>query len=263
MEHTLQLLNNVISYYEVSTNVEHIIEKGPGDYSEGGIDLDLYLQSLNRLSKAQKYFEKHIPQSVELENVSALFDKGSNKLNIRFKNILDKYNKPMLPVILLNILNNDEDTSNEDVPPPPEQIPETARNELIKMAAWLLDNGRDEYLTVYGKIRGGVLQRSLNSLRNHQRSVSGGSTHGTIGSPMLRPKFPNREATRRPSTRRLQHVFEKKANRMLMRASQTLEHSTGLSLGSRRPSTHHLGMTFEFRSEFLMTEIKSKFGRCI
>lgn len=54
------------------------------------------------------------------------------------------------------------------------------------MAAWLLDNGRDEYLTVYGKIRGGVLQRSLNSLRNHQRSVSGGSTHGGgIGSPML------------------------------------------------------------------------------
>lgn len=73
------------------------------------------------------------------------------------------------------------------MPPPPEQLPETAKAELVKMAAWLLDNGRDEYLTVYGKIRGGVLQRSLNSLRNHQRSVSGGSTHGgaAIGSPML------------------------------------------------------------------------------
>lgn len=32
--------------------------------------------------------------------------------------------------------------------------------------------------------------------------------------------------------------FEKKANRMLMKASQTLEHSTGLSLGGRRTSTH-------------------------
>lgn len=111
----------------------------------------------------------------------------------------------MLPVVLLNLINNDEgcfycrnskktfdcfqilDTSNEDVPPAPEQIPEDAKAELVKMAAWLLDNGRDEYLTVYGKIRGGVLQRSLNSLRNHQRSVSGGSTHGggAIGSPML------------------------------------------------------------------------------
>lgn len=69
MEHTLQLLNNVISYYEVSTNVEHIIEKGPGSYAEGGVELDIYLQSLSKLAKAQKYFEKHIPQSVELENV--------------------------------------------------------------------------------------------------------------------------------------------------------------------------------------------------
>lgn len=49
--------------------MEHIIEKGPGCYTEGGIELDVYLQSLNRLAKAQKYFEKHIPQSVELENV--------------------------------------------------------------------------------------------------------------------------------------------------------------------------------------------------
>lgn len=113
----------------MSTNVEHIIEKGPGSYAEGGVDLDVYLQSLNRLAKAQKYFEKHIPQSVELENVvrivyifaqlplikkkkktfqSALFNKGSDKLNIRFKNILDKHNKPMLPVVLLNLINNDE-----------------------------------------------------------------------------------------------------------------------------------------------------------
>lgn len=69
VEHTSQLLNNVISYYEVSTDVEHIIEKGPGNYIEGGVELDVYLQALNRLAKAQKYFEKHIPQSVELENV--------------------------------------------------------------------------------------------------------------------------------------------------------------------------------------------------
>lgn len=69
IEHTLQLLDNIISYYEVSKDVDDIIEKGPGVYSEGGVDLDTYLHSLNRLAKAQKYFEKHIPQSVELENV--------------------------------------------------------------------------------------------------------------------------------------------------------------------------------------------------
>lgn len=48
--------------------------------TEGGIDLDAYLQSLNRLSKAQKYFEKHIPQSVELENVVCIIS-GRSILN--------------------------------------------------------------------------------------------------------------------------------------------------------------------------------------
>jgi exocyst complex protein 7 len=66
IDRTLVLLDNVISYYNVPSEVESVIEKGPG---EGGVDLEEYLHSLNRLSKAQKYFEKHIPQSVELENV--------------------------------------------------------------------------------------------------------------------------------------------------------------------------------------------------
>ncbi|KAF2903735.1 hypothetical protein ILUMI_02443 [Ignelater luminosus] len=239
IERTLQALDNVISYYEVSSAVEDVIEKGPGVVTEGGIELDVYLHSLNRLAIAQKYFEKHIPQSVELDNVTTLFNKGSDKLNSEFKTILDKHNKPMLPVALLNLINNDEDTSNEDVPSTPSPIPEAAKTDLIRMASWLLENGRDEYLTVYGKVRGGVLQRSLTLLRNHQRSVSGGSVHGTAGSPMLRPKFQNRhEPSRRPSTRRLHQVFEKKANRMLLRASQTIEHSTGLTLGTRRASSH-------------------------
>lgn len=185
IDHTLQLLDNVISYYEVSSEVEHVIEKGPGVAADGSIELDIYFQSLDRLAKAQKYFEKHIPQSVELENVASLFNKGSDKLNSEFKTILDKYNKPMLPVTLLNLINNDEDTSNEDIPAPPPQIPENARRDLIRMANWLLDSGRDEYLTVYGKVRGGVLQRSLTLLKNHQRSISGGSTQGAVGSPML------------------------------------------------------------------------------
>lgn len=108
------------------------------------------------------------------------------------------------------------------------------------MANWLYNNGRDEYLTVYGKVRGHSMMKSLTSLKTYQRSVSGGSVHGTAGSPMLRPKFQNRhEPTRRPSTRRLQ-FFEKKANRMLIKASQTIEQSTGLNLGTRRAS--HLGI---------------------
>lgn len=50
----------------MSSEVENIIERGPG---EGAIDLDTYIESLKRLGNAQKYFEKNIPQSVELINV--------------------------------------------------------------------------------------------------------------------------------------------------------------------------------------------------
>jgi exocyst complex protein 7 len=129
-----------------------------------------------------------------------LFLKGSDKLNSEFKTILDKYNTPMLPVVLLDLINldgNDNiffqlksiyfflDSGNKELKLPPVQIPEHTKSYLIKVANWLLDNGRDEYLTVYGKVRGAVLQRSLTMLRNHQKSVSGGSVHGVASSPML------------------------------------------------------------------------------
>ncbi|XP_050311294.1 exocyst complex component 7 [Anthonomus grandis grandis] len=236
IENTMQLLDNVISYYEVSSNVEHIIEKGPG---ESGVELNKYIDALNRLFNAQKYFEKNIPQSVELINVSSFFHKGSDKLNSEFKTILDKYNAPILPVVLLDLINFDEPKEGKALP---NQIPPEAKEQLIKISSWLLSHNRDEFLTVYGKTRGNVLQRSLTMLRNHQKSVSGGSVHGTTSSPMLKPKFPNRhEAKRQHSTRRLQ-AFERKANKMFLRASQTLEHSTGLNLGTRRAS--HLDSSY-------------------
>ncbi|CAH0564541.1 unnamed protein product [Brassicogethes aeneus] len=232
IDQTLRLLDNVISYYEVSSEVENVIEKGPG---EGAVDLQTYLESLKRLANAQKYFEKNISQSVELINVSSFFHKGNDKLNCEFKTILDKYNAPLLPVVLLDLMS--EDISSKEQKPLPSQIPQNAKENLVKIAKWLLENNRDEFLTVYGKVRGSCLQKSLTLLRNHQKSVSGGSVHGVSSSPMLKPKFQNRhEASRKPSTRRLQNVFERKANKMFLKASQTLEHSTGLSLGARRAS---------------------------
>ncbi|KAJ8966528.1 hypothetical protein NQ314_003481 [Rhamnusium bicolor] len=177
-----KLLDNVISYYEVSSEVENVIEKGPG---EGAMDLHNYLDALNRLASAQKYFEKNIPQSVELINVSSFFHKGSDKLNAEFKTILGKYNTPILPVVLLDLISFEDPTNNKEVKVIPKQIPDEAKSQLIQIASWLLDHGRDEYLTVYGKVRGGILQRSLTMLRNHQKSVSGGSVHGTTSSPML------------------------------------------------------------------------------
>ncbi|VEN53710.1 unnamed protein product [Callosobruchus maculatus] len=230
IDHTLQLLDNVINYYEVSSEVENIIEKGPG---EGGIDLDTYLNALNRLASAQKYFEKNIPQSMELINVA---DPEARE-TIAFPTHRASKSRRM------NRITSDSYPGPKELKVSPKQIPEEAKAQLIRIASWLLDHGRDEYLTVYGKVRGGVLQRSLTLLRNHQKSISGGSVHGTTSSPMLKPKFGTRhEATRKPSTRRLHQVFERKANRMFLKASQTFEHSTGLTLGGRRAS--HLDTSY-------------------
>lgn len=76
-------MDNVISYYNVSSDVEGIIEKGPGDTET---ELDEYLNSLNRLARAQKYFEKHIPQSVEPENVVIIIIISTLKLFFIGKN---------------------------------------------------------------------------------------------------------------------------------------------------------------------------------
>lgn len=67
----------------------------------------------------------------------------------------------------------------------PPQFPEEAKAKLIRMSNWLLDQHKYNHLTVYGMVRGYVLQRSLTMLRNHQKSVSGGSTHGVSSSPMM------------------------------------------------------------------------------
>lgn len=78
------------------------------------------------------------------------------------------------------------DTSGEDVPSP--QIPDHISADLERMADWLISNGRDEFMTVYGRVRGSVLLRSLQMLKEHQRSVSGGSVQGihtSTSSPML------------------------------------------------------------------------------
>lgn len=44
---------------------------------------------------------------------SALFHKGSDKLNSEFKTTLDKYNIPMLPVVLLDLINYEGEFENK------------------------------------------------------------------------------------------------------------------------------------------------------
>lgn len=61
---TLEKLDYVIKFYMTATEVEPIIRTGPvaGLFSE-------YLDSLDRLQDAMKFFDEHNPESPELMNV--------------------------------------------------------------------------------------------------------------------------------------------------------------------------------------------------
>ncbi|XP_046738577.1 exocyst complex component 7 isoform X2 [Diprion similis] len=239
IEKTLSILDHAIGYYGVCQEVELAIRNGPA--SPGG--LDAFLDAMNRLHNAQRYFQKNNPSSVELENVSTMFTLGSESLYAEFKDILARQSKPVLPIALLDLITSDEDASGgEEAYQSLCQLPEGVLDDLIKIANWLEERGYRKHGQIYASVRSAIVLRSLQLLKEHQRSASGGSIHAT--SPMPRAKFPNRhslaaqENAGRRASRRLQHVLEKKATKMLFKASQTT--GLGLSLPSSRRSQPQL-----------------------
>ncbi|XP_076177246.1 exocyst complex component 7 isoform X2 [Ptiloglossa arizonensis] len=244
IERTLNALDHAIGYYGVCQEVEGAVQAGPG----GSGDLDSFLEAMNRLYNAQRYFQKNNPSSVELENVTSLFGVGLDALYVEFHDILARQSKPILPIVLLDLIGSDEDTSGEDAPQSLCPLPESILGDLLKIAGWLEERGHRRHIKIYASVRSTIVLRSLQLLKEHQRSASGGSTHA--GSPLPKAKFGNRhsigsqEASGRRASRRLQHALEKKASRMLLKASQT----TGLGLSlttSRKPPPQLSGHSVE------------------
>ncbi|XP_047363535.1 exocyst complex component 7 [Vespa velutina] len=244
IEKTLSILDHAIGYYGVCQEVEKSIRNGPS--SSAG--LSNFLDAMNRLYNAQRYFQKNNPSSVELENVTSLFAIGLEALHTEFHDILTRQSKPILPIVLLDLIGSDEDTSGEDAPQSLCQLPEAVMDDLLKIAGWLEERGQHKHAKIYATVRSSIVLRSLQLLKEHQRSASGGSTHA--GSPMPKAKFANRhssgtqETTGRWASRKLQHALEKKASKMLFRASQTT--GFGLSLtASRKPQPQLSGYSIE------------------
>nr|CAD7462409.1 unnamed protein product [Timema tahoe] len=240
IEKTLSALDHVIGFYSVSQEVEPVIRAGPGSVANSGAGFDTFLKALDKLQMAQEYFEKNNPQS------ATLFNSGGDALNREFKELLFRHSKPVPPISLLDLVGTDDDTPGEETSTSSlNHFPDAVTAELTRIAEWLIVHGRDEYMNVYARVRANVLLKSLQHLKEQQKTASGGSMQGVAAasSPMVRQKFQSRHETpSRRASKRLQHVFEKKANKMLLRASQTLEHSTGLTLGSRRSGLHQVGV---------------------
>ncbi|XP_011688419.1 PREDICTED: exocyst complex component 7 [Wasmannia auropunctata] len=234
IEKTLSVLDHAIGYYGVCQEVEAVVRAEPS--GPGG--LDGFLEAMNRLYNAQRYFQKNNPSSVELQNVTGLFSIGLESLYAEFHDILNRQSRPILPIVLLDLIGSDEDTSGEDAPQSLCQLPESVMSDLLKIAEWLEERGHRRHTKMYASVRSGIVLRSLLLLKEHQKSASGGSTHG--GSPMPRTKFANRHSldgqdAGRKASRRLQHALDK-ANRMLLKASQTTRLNLALNSVSRKPT---------------------------
>uniref|UniRef100_A0A1Q3FD21 Exocyst complex component 7 n=1 Tax=Culex tarsalis TaxID=7177 RepID=A0A1Q3FD21_CULTA len=221
LDSTLNCLEQVLSHYDASQDVCNLIHQGP---SEGNITG--FLDGLNKLKKAKDYFLNNNPQSVELENVTSLFNNGCETLNNHLKSLLKKHSVPMRPVDLLDLIYIEEDSSNEDCPSI-KQLPTSTREELNVIAQWLDNNLRREYVQIYGDERSEVIMRSLQNLKDHQKSGSWGNE------PLKSARYygrPSDAGVKKSTSARLQHIFERKANKMLMKASQTLGQSAGLAM---------------------------------
>lgn len=245
IDKTLEELDHVISYYNVSKDVEAIIREGPN-----GTTLQTFLEAMAKLKDALEYFSTNNPGSIELENVRSLNSAGGNALSREFSELLKKYSRAVTPMELINSLSANDSVADEISRASSDDLgsinhfPEEVQNSLILISEWLCNNDKGEYMNVYASIRGNLMKKSLEQLRDHQRSCSGGSQGRPHGSPNQTRKFlspaaataltpDNSTPTSRKlssQSKRLQSAFNKRMTSM----TSKLEAKTGYTIPKRR-----------------------------
>ena len=100
-------LDHVIDFYNVSKEVENVVKAGPSAAN----NLEEFLQTMSRLRSSLDYFEKSNPQSIELENIKALYDTGGDALNREFGEVLKKNSIATPAVELLNAISMPEEAT--------------------------------------------------------------------------------------------------------------------------------------------------------
>ncbi|XP_038213589.1 exocyst complex component 7 [Zerene cesonia] len=227
MERTVKSLDHVINYYMVSRELADLIQAGPQCASTES--LNVYIDALDKLAEAQSYFNKNNPQSVELENINQLYNAGVLKLEAAFEELLSRNTRPLSPTTLMDMIALEEDSSVDSISVSGSNSTSGGAVETMRAAAdWLSRAGRPPAAPLLA-IRGPAARASLLAFKDYLRSRS------MAASPLLRAKNMLHRAdstTRRTS--KIQKVLEKRAINIMMKASQTLEQSTGLAIGPRR-----------------------------
>ena len=64
IDRTIDAMDHVIAFYNVSKEVEPTVAQGPS-----AVPIEHFLHTLSRLKRALDYFERNNPKSIEVENV--------------------------------------------------------------------------------------------------------------------------------------------------------------------------------------------------
>uniref|UniRef100_A0A1A8JT48 Exocyst complex component 7 n=1 Tax=Nothobranchius kuhntae TaxID=321403 RepID=A0A1A8JT48_NOTKU len=204
VDKTLSCMDHVISYYHVAKDTDRIIREGPAGR------LDEYLACIAKIQKAVEYFQDNHPDSPELNTVKARFEKGKELLEAEFRSLLNRYSKPVPPILILDVISVDEDMElQEEVLL--EHLPEAVLQDIICIASWLVEYGRNQdFMNVYYQIRSNQLDRSIKGLKDHFRKNSASS--GILYSPAVQTKrkdTPTKKIPKRPGTiRKAQNLLK-------------------------------------------------------
>ncbi|XP_049865243.1 exocyst complex component 7 isoform X2 [Pectinophora gossypiella] len=226
MEKTVKALDHVINYYMVSRELADLIQAGP--HTGSTESLNIYLEALDKLAEAQSYFNKNNPQSVELENINQLYNTGVLKLENAFEELLSRNTRPLSPTTLMDMIALEEDSSVDSVSVSGSGSTAGVALETMRAAAaWLSGAGRPPHAPLLA-VRAPAVNSSLAAFKDYLRSRTMCADLGR-GKNIL-----HRSDSTTKKTSKIQKVLEKRANKIMMKASQTLEQSTGLAIGSRR-----------------------------
>ncbi|XP_067343267.1 exocyst complex component 7 isoform X6 [Channa argus] len=204
VDKTLSCMDHVISYYHVAKDTDKIIREGPTGR------LDEYLACIAKIQKAVEYFQDNNPDSPELNTVKARFEKGKELLEAEFRNLLNRYSKPVPPILILDAIGVDEELEVQD-DGVMEHLPQAVLQDIICIAGWLVDYGHNQdFMTIYFQIRSNQLDRSIKGLKDHFRKNSASS--GILYSPAVQTKrkdTPTKKAPKRPGTiRKAQNLLK-------------------------------------------------------
>ncbi|KAG7294856.1 hypothetical protein JYU34_022756, partial [Plutella xylostella] len=184
--------------------------------------------ALDKLAEAQAYFNKNNPNSVELENVNQLYNLGVAKLESAFEELLARLTRVPEPAALLDMIALDDDSSVESVSVGSSGGGGGGGGEALRAAAaWLAAAGRPPAPALVA-VRAPALTSALNNLRDYLRTSS------MAASPLMRTKNILNRSDSTKKTNKISKALEKRATKIMWKASQTLEQSTGLALGPRR-----------------------------